>query len=170
MERHKEIDAMKAVADALEPLDEEAVRRVLAWAASSHGVSGSTDTRRAGGLGGLVDTNAAVTEFQHFSDLFDTASPATNPDRALVAGYWLQVVDGQEDFVSQDANDLLRDLGHGAKNITDAFNKLQAKKPVLARQVQKGSGKMGRKRIRLTQAGIKRVEALVSGEAHEDAD
>ncbi len=169
MERHQEIDAMKAVSDALEPLDEDAIRRVLTWAASSHGVSSSADKGRVG-LGQLVDPNSGGTEFQHFSELFDTASPATNPDRALVAGYWLQVVEEQGDFASQEANDLLRDLGHGAKNITDAFNKLQAKKPVLARQVQKGSGKMGRKRIRLTQAGIKRVEAFVSGEAHEDAE
>ncbi len=82
---------------------------------------------------------------------------------ALVAGYWLQNIQGQSDIDTQSANSLLKDLGRQLGNITRAFDALQTTEPRLVNQTKKiGSTRQGRKRFRLTDAGLRKVQAMVS--------
>src|SRR5688572_11371365 len=57
---------------------------------------------------------------------YGAAEPTTDSDRALVAGYWYQFVEGQEDFGSQTINSDLKHLGHGVSNITKALERLKS--------------------------------------------
>jgi len=92
-----EIDAMSAVATALAKLEEQQQGRVLRWAAERYGVTlGKSSGRRAAAVGHeadiSVDDDATEDEvtaedptFQHFGDLFASADPKSNEDKALVA-------------------------------------------------------------------------------------
>jgi hypothetical protein len=159
-----EVKAMGAVAEALKGLDKEAVGRVLHWAAGSFGASVGAQQRKSpagrGEEAGDVDEDGV--HFASLADLYAAAQPTVDSDRALVAGYWYQFKDGQEDFASQTINTALKNLGHGVSNITKALETLKAQTPALVMQVRKsGSSQQSRKKYKLTAAGKKAVELLV---------
>ncbi len=99
--------------------------------------------------------------YADFGALFTAADPDTNAEKALVAGYWLQVCLGQGDFDSQTANKALKSIDRGLVNITHAFTMLREMKPSLALPVSKGGrSQQARKRYKLTVLGIRSVEAM----------
>lgn len=159
-----ELTAMKAVAEALSGLDSEATTRVLQWASGRFGVAiaprgknlqGSTQTQADDGV-------PSERQFASLADLYVAANPVTDADRALVAGYWHQFVESQEDFESQTINSALKNLGHGVTNITRALEALKAQSPSLVMQVRKsGSTQQARKKYKLTGAGKKAVDLLI---------
>src|SRR5581483_2897913 len=103
-------------------------------------------------------------EYGRISDLMDAATPQTTADHVLVASYWFQVIQGKEDFTSQEVNAELKDLGQASKNITDSFSTLMKRKPPAVRQVQKtGSTRQARKKYRLTEPGIRTVQRMLRG-------
>lgn len=162
MEQDQELQAMQQVLDTLSALTEEGSKeRVLQYVAARLGIEkGSTEspTHR------TDTTSEFINHFATFADLFNAYSPGTNADRALIAGYWLQVNEGLEQFTSQAANKLLQDLGYSVANITDAFTQLYNKTPRLALQVRKtGKSQQARKQYKLTQAGIDMVQARLRG-------
>jgi hypothetical protein len=161
-----EVVAIQRVLAALEGLDEGARIRVLQWAANRYGVnlSGRPVTRH-GGMEGRDDTAA---EFEHFADLFDAANPSTEDDRALVGGYWFQVVQRESSFTGRKVNDTLKDTGHGVSNVARSFESLQKRSPAAARQVSKsGRSRQARKTYKLTVEGIRSVERMIRGDAAE---
>lgn len=152
MSHAAELDAMSKVFGILEPLDEKARMRVLAW------VSDHLNVRGTGGAE-QPEAERRAEGWKTFAELFEAAQPNTNGERALVGGYWLQVCKGLEDFDSASVNKELQNLGHPVVNITDAFDQLRSRKPALAIQVRKsGKSQQARKKYKLTQAGIKKVE------------
>jgi hypothetical protein len=165
-----EIGAMSAIADALTALeDEEARVRVLKWATTRFapnvrvpdGPSEALDESESEDAEGRTPSPG----YAVFADLFDAATPRTDPERALVGGYWTQVIEGNSDFASQTVNNALKDVGHGIGNITDALGALQDRRPSLVRQVQKsGRTRQARKKYKLTSAGITAVERMIRGE------
>lgn len=169
----QELDAMKAVAVALAPLDAEATGRVVRWAAERFG---NVSLPRAGGhqdlrpLSSSIGTGTEVSaiappQFQHLADLYGAVSPSTDAERALVAGYWFQYIDGMPEFGAQTINSALKDMGHRVANITNAFAALKAQKPQLVVQLKKsGTSKQARKTYKLTAAGKSAVEAMISSE------
>lgn len=164
MTEDEEINAMKQVAAALGPLDENARTRVLHWAVSRFNVNSpmvpSISKAQAGG--GDVSAATGPRQFETFAELFEAASPSTERERALVASYWVQVIQGQPSFGSQVLNDALKDLGHGVGNITDALTALKEERPALILQLKKsGTSKQARKTYKLTQEGIRRVQAMI---------
>jgi hypothetical protein len=161
-----ELKAMTTVARALEGLDPEVTARVLRWAGERYGIPMPTQQRtpNAAGAG-----DNAVGEYPDIASLMDAAAPRFGSDKALVATYWFQVVKGEANVTGQQVNDELKNLGHGLSNVTDSFNTLMNRKPALAQQVQKsGKSRQARKRYRLTEAGIRRVRAMVAGQAAEE--
>lgn len=161
-----EITAMKAVAEALGKLDPEATARVVRWAAERFAVGLGLSTRAMTGAGVSDEDGHAgaggAGRFKSLADLYTVASPATDVDRALVAGYWFQFNEGQEDFAAQTVNSALKDMGHRVANITVAFNNLKSQKPALVVQLKKsGTTKQARKKYKLTTAGKKAVEQLI---------
>jgi hypothetical protein len=162
-----EVKAMQKLAEAVGALDQEAVSRVLRWAVARYGVTtepvrnvkghtGSTPADGGNGNGG------APRQFDSLADLYAVASPETDSDKALVAGYWFQFQENQPDFAAQAINAALKNLGHGVSNITNAFNALKAQKPALVIQLKKaGTTKQARKTYKLTAAGKTAVELLI---------
>lgn len=167
-----EIQAMSAIAGALGSLDQQAVTRVLQWAAKRYGVAVESPPQshvpgRQAAPAVSSDSQPraplAATAYTDFHELFDAANPATSVDKALVAGYWFQVLKGQEDLDSQELNKELKNLGHVSTNITRDLDSLINKTPRFVMQVRKdGSTKQARKRYKLTREGMKAVERMLN--------
>ena len=165
MEADKELEAMVAINGILTELDEDAVSRVIIWAAARYGISfgGPTLNERAvssvSPAGAVEDGN-----FQDVATIFDAANPRTEPEKVLVVGYWLQEVQGLGDIESHAVNVELKNLGHGVGNITRALDNLINRKPRLVIQTRKsGSSQQARKKYKVTLEGIKVIKAMLSG-------
>lgn len=172
-----EIDAMSAVAAALSDLEEEAQGRVLRWASERYGVTMPSGGRPPAGRARGVDfddtddvTDEEIAEeapvYEHFAELFAKAQPKTEPDKALVAAYWLQAIQGQGSWQSAALQKELRNLGHVIGNITDALSSNMKKKPQRIIQLQKaGSAKQARKTYKVTHEGLVYVQGMLSSES-----
>lgn len=166
-----ELAAMSTIVGALDSLSDEVRSRVLLWAAGRYGVApAASGTHRQGQQETPQDElRNSSRRFEDFADLFDRADPETEVDRALVAGYWFQVVQGENELDAQALNNALKDMGHGITNITRALTTAQAAKPALVRQIQKsGKTQQARKKYRLTTQGIRAAERMMAGEARHD--
>jgi hypothetical protein len=169
-----EIEAMTAVAAALRDLEEDAQGRVLRWAAERYGVTLGLPVPRSS-LNGTPESTATLDDisdeeisaespkFEHFAELYHAANPKTDVDRALVAGYWFQAIQEQPSFQAAQLNLELKHLGHALKNVTDALDSNQSKKPARIIQLRKsGSARQARKTYKLTHEGLVYVQGMIA--------
>ena len=116
MERDPELAAMTQVASTLKELDERAIARVLKWASDRFNVSlKMVQNIAAGRVAGDEDDSS---EFDDLPTLYDATNPSTDAEKALVVGYWLQVVKGEETIEAQPINEKLKNLGHPRQHHT----------------------------------------------------
>jgi hypothetical protein len=169
MAADKELNAMTAIAQALDSFDEsesETVSRILHWALSRYKISAPSakNSSKNSAPTYALAPDGAQQQFSDIAELFSIAAAKTDVERALLAGYWLMTGENKADFTGQEANDHLKNLGHPVGNITDAFTSLITRRPALVMQVAKsGPSKQARKRYKLTRAGIEHVAKLVTG-------
>lgn len=166
-----EVEAMGALSGVLGILEEDARGRVLRWAAERYGASiglaatASVPRQAHGETMGAIDDEVAPTNalaFSHFAELFDAAHPKSDVDKAIVAGYWFQVIQKQPSFQSLQLNTELKHLGHVINNITDAIASNQERKPARIIQLRKsGSSRQARKTFKLTSEGITYVRGMI---------
>ena len=169
MEQDKELAAMSVITGALEQFEEgeeAAVARIIQWAAARYGVTNIVSLAAVSAGSGTGNGRPGDGgEFEDLVDLFHAASPRTDPERALVGGYWITVGESQVEFTAQLVNSKLKDLGHGVGNITDAFSSLIKRRPSLVMQTAKtGTSRQARKRYKLTRAGLDQVSRMLQGE------
>lgn len=169
MEQDREVEAMRQIATVLKSLDEQATARVLQWAAGRFNVSSLLN------LSGFFQKNqpiykknesekqrGGITDFKDLPSLFDATSPSTASEKALVVSYWLQEIQGLENFDAQAVNSQLKHLGHRVHNITAAFNALKETTPALAHQIEKGGKtRQARKKYKITVEGTRKVQAMI---------
>lgn len=176
-----EIDAMRLVAQALQPLDEEGRRRVIGWAgdkflgatpaksvAPARQTPGSqnNDAPVKTPVGEPSSKNAARTanDFQDLAEFYRACSPSGDAEKALVVGTWIQQAEKIEGLDSYRVNTELKHLGYGIGNITRAFEYLMAARPAFMLQLRKaGTSRQARKTYRVTDAGLKRVSQMIEG-------
>lgn len=169
-----EVNAMSAVASALAGLEEAAQGRVLRWAAERYGATfnASAGRRADAPVGDYNDgTSEGVTDheiaeeapaYEHFAELFAKVGPTTAPEKALVAAYWLQAIQGESSWQSAALQKELKNLGHAISNITDALTSNMQKKPQRIIQLQKtGNAKQGRKTYKMTHEGLLYVQGML---------
>ncbi len=167
-----EFEAFKKVHDALQPLDDEARSRVVnsvvtllaidAHVQSTLEVDEDIDDGAA--QTSTIDAAKGSQTFASFAELHAAANPTTNGNKALVAGYWLQVCQDNDSFTSQSANKELTHLGHKIANITAALDPLRSAKPALVLQLKKsGTSRQARKTYKLSDAGVRRVQEMIGG-------
>lgn len=164
-----ELDAMKAVATALEKLKHvDAQGRVLRWACERYGVVGIHKARSRSDVGSAAESKPEdpgdQPEYESAAELLALSGANTDTDKTLVVGYWFQRIQNQEDLESQTLNTELKHLGHGVGNITRALDNLMKQRPQLVIQLRKaGISKQARKKYKITHAGILRVQQMLSG-------
>lgn len=170
-----EFTAMRTVFEALNPLDEDARLRVVNYTLARLNIQANlkaTGKQPASGDGADDEDDDPTEEtadkgnraYSSFADLFDATRPTSTADRALVAGYWLQVCQGNESFSGLQVNTELKHLGHALTNVTNAIDALKNQQPALALQLKKsGNSQQGRKTYKITVAGVRAVEAMARG-------
>ena len=163
-----EIEAMKTMAAALEPLDEAARQRALQWVVSRFRTGRAPVDADSGGsieTGGTGESDKR-SSFDSFAELFEAANPAIDREKALVAAYWAQVCEDQASFAAQTLNTELKHLGHRLGNITEALSALKSERPALVLQLKKsGTSQQARKTYKLTTEGVRRVQTMLRGAA-----
>jgi hypothetical protein len=174
----REFNAIRAVHDALEPLEEEARARVLTYITSLLGIevkmaggrnnsAGSTESTALDEEAEVVAAEEAAKSaptYSTFAELYAAASPKSNGEKALVVGYWLQICQGAENFTAATANKELTHLGHKVANITDGIDQMKNRKPMLILQLKKsGNSRQARKLYKVSHEGVKRVEEMIRG-------
>lgn len=162
-----EIKAMTAVAEALKGLSPQPLERVLEWANKHFLGRAAPKAKPAAGTNVVVANDDAVgggdQEHVDFPTLLSSARHSTRVDRALLAGYYHQVVLGQTDFDGFSLNRELKNAGHASGNITRDLDGLIAKTPQLVIQTRKhGVSKQARKQYRLTTAGVAAAKAMMT--------
>lgn len=172
-----ELAAMTSIAGSLARLSPDARTRVIRWAISRFEID--SDPRAAMNSGSIEKhdppaprsdsnpTTGSIANFEDFAEFFYAADPKTDVERALIGAAWA----GREQagFRAQEVNDLLKDLGYGIGNITDALNSLQARRPNEVMQVSKaGTSKQARKIYRVTRAGMAHVGRMLRGDRYEE--
>jgi hypothetical protein len=152
-----EIMAMVEISRALDGVSEEARVRVVNWLLQKYGREGSA------GMSLAPQSSAAITsqQFSDFASFFNTANPAGQTEAALVAGYWLQVYEHQNDWDSPSANTLLKNVGQPMSNISETLTRLTQANPRLVMQTAKGGMQQGKKRYKLTIQGMKKVQGML---------
>lgn len=163
--RDTELDAMKQIAELLEPLTPEARARVLAWVMDSLAIGvGSKAAKRSS-----LPAAEHVENFSNFAELFHAADPKAEKEKALIAAYWIQRSTAADQFGSQQLNTELKNIGYRVGNITDALSQLINERPNLVIQVAKsGSTKQARKTYKITDAGFRRVAEMLSDKSGDE--
>lgn len=165
----KQLVAMQKVVEALGGLDEADLRVVLGFIGMRYGgikvpptSAGSGPNDAAGSANGNGATLTPGT-FTAFHDLYHAANPETESEKALVAGYWVQVCQQNDGFDSFTANSALKGMGYTVSNITRALDALMAQEPKYVMQIKKtGTSRQARKVYKLTTAGLKRVAEMLN--------
>lgn len=164
-----EFSAMRTVYDTLKALDEPGRMRVLDYVLGRLGIVLHARKPATGKHEGKKEENEpdeepATSNFESFAELHAAFDPSTDAERALVAGYWLQVCLQSPSFDAQSANGELKNLGHALSNVTVALTTLIKLKPAQVLQLKKsGNSKQARKTYKLTTAGIAVIEAKLNG-------
>lgn len=161
----KETKAIGDIASIVETLEEDQRGRVVRYILERFNIAGvSKNTKTPAGSFGVESKTDIPAEFEDFASLADACNAGTDSSRALVAGYWLQVLQGAQNFDAQSANNELKNLGHPSANITMALGTLIKQKPSLVLQLRKsGNTKQARKLYKVTEAGIRAVRTMISG-------
>jgi hypothetical protein len=157
-----EIEAMSRIENILSGLDDETRSRVLRWTAERFKRKGEP-ILPTGSITGGQDINLNLGLYKELADFFSDAQPETEAEKALVVGYWFQIINGEVELDAQRINTELKNLGHQVSNITRALDSMKDSKPQLIVQTKKtGTAKQARKRYKLTTEGKKAVEAMLN--------
>jgi hypothetical protein len=174
-----ELEAMRVLATALQPLGQDSRRMVLYWASEKFlapdirvlpqpktPLSSPRPTPSQTAVLGL-DTEAtaqwSLENYPSVGDLYHACTPSSDGEKALVISAWLQKNNESEGVDSYSVNSELKNLGYGIGNITRAFDYLIQAKPALMIQVRKsGTSKQARKSFRVTDQGMKRICEMVA--------
>jgi hypothetical protein len=163
----KQVGAIAKIVETLEPLEEADRQAVLTYvnhryAKAIHVRTSAIDVGRAESLSSNQDDNRRSALFADFPQFFHAFDPQTDVDKALIAGYWIQILQGNDGFESFSANRMLREMGYPIGNITRALDNLMESEPKLVHQVRKsGVTKQARKVFKLTQMGIRKVDEVI---------
>lgn len=156
-----ELAAMQTIAEALNPLDEGARKRVFHWAQDFFNFekNGSVSAMPLARSFEKPTFDESDNSFETFGELYSAIDPLTQEDKALTAAYWLQVIQGRESWQSADIQKELRELGYALSNVADSVSSAVNKRPQRVIQLKKsGSSRQARKTFKLSDAGKKYVE------------
>ncbi len=162
-----ELAAMQTIADALNPLDNGARKRVFRWAQDFFNFDYSDIEAAISSSAPLEEPiTSSGNSFETFGELYSAVDPLTQEDKALTAAYWLQVVLGKESWQSADVQKELRELGYALTNVADSVASAVDKRPQRVIQLKKsGSSRQARKTFKLSDAGKKYIEEKLSHNA-----
>ena len=178
MEEDKEILAISQVNAALKDLSEEERYRVIQWVANKY-VQSTTPLKLAGptvpgSSATVIEATAAVQDEQAkevplthdtFAELLEAVGADAGTDLLIVAGYWLQVINGAAQWTTREANNVLKPTGFGIDRMDNLLPKVLSERP--KRQLQRAKNKtaagQGHRQLKLTDIGTNWVKDRLKG-------
>jgi hypothetical protein len=169
----KEMEAITGSLKLLDVLSPEGQHRAFSYIGNVLGLSAMIAVRSSDKASASRPTNIAPhgvpgagnITYGSLSELYNAARPKTEWQKVIVGGYWFQVCNQQEEFGALAVNDGLKEIGAKVSNVTVAFNAAKEANPSLVLQVRKsGKAQQARKLYKLTVAGIRAVEEMISRE------
>ncbi len=160
MKELAELEVMGQVFSSLSGLpDDESRARVLRWVHDKLSIKSLPSPSNPTPVGTAAAENGAAAGFDSFPDMYHAFDPKSEKDKALIGAYWLRE-SGTAQFASMEVNRMLKDLGHGIANVTDALSSAMSEKPALIMQIKKsGTSRQARKQYKLTESGVRFVVA-----------
>lgn len=160
MKELTELEVMGQVFTSLSSLpDDDARTRVLRWVHDKLAIKSLTAQPKPGLTAGVAVANGGAGSFENFPDMYHAFDPKSEKDKALIGAYWLRQ-SGAIQFASMEVNRLLKDLGHGIANVTDALSSAMSEKPALIMQIKKsGTSRQARKQYKITESGVRFIVA-----------
>ncbi len=165
----KELSAMQSISEVFTPLSDEARQRIISWTISFFGIN-FLGEKMGRGISDETIMGASLEEepksmpqdFQYFAELFNRADPKTQEEKVLCAAYWVQEIEGKEQWKSSDLQKLLKDQGEVIEEISRVLNRAIKKRPSPILQLRKnGNSKQARKDYKMTQHGIDNVVQML---------
>jgi hypothetical protein len=152
-----ELEAMKVIVDTLRPLTPESIKKVLRFVNDSYPSKG---TVQATFEKSSLDEGQENQTFSAFHELYDAARPDTGPEKALVAAYWLQEIQGNTNLDSFLINKELKSIEEPSSNITRDLDALVRRVPRWVHHTRKEG--TPRKIYTLTTEGKRAVQRMLA--------
>jgi hypothetical protein len=152
-----ELEAMKIIVDTLRPLTPESIKKVLRFVNDSFPSKG---TSQATFEKSSLDEGQENQMYSEFHELYDAARPATGPEKALVAAFWLQEVQGNTNLDSFLINKELKSIEEPSSNITRDLDALVKRVPRWVHHTRKEG--TPRKIYTLTTEGKRAVQRMLA--------
>jgi hypothetical protein len=164
MSEFPEIEAMKSIGEALEPLAPEERARVTTWIADKYGGK-SVGPQRSFSPSPLPPAEAEEPSYDALGDLVQASGASNGTERALIVGYWLQSTSSPAGWTGSELNTAMKNLGFQLSNVTVTLKGLRSRKPSLVIQVSvTGRNQAARKLYKLSAAGVKLAQEMIEGE------
>lgn len=160
-----EITAMSSIAKILEELSDKNTRtRIIKWIVEKFEVDFSeVALKEYTNLGSSGNNTDSALTFDEFVDLYNKVNPTSDIEKAITAGYWFQVIQGELIWGSNKVNNALKNTGNGVGRIDRALSAAEKEKPSLVRQIRKnGKNKQSKKSYKLTTSGIELINKRIS--------
>ena len=103
--------------------------------------------------------------FEDLAALFESARPKTDTDCAVAACYFRNQILKEADVGAVTLAGDLKQIGHSLGNISATLHSLNVRTPSLVMITSKN--KVGRKRYRITSAGVRQVGQMVARQKGE---
>ena len=152
-----ELEAMKIIVDTLRPLTPESIKKVLRFVNDSYPSKG---TVQATFDKSSLEEGQENQAFSEFHELYDAARPNTGPEKALVAAYWLQEIQGNTNLDSFLINKELKSVEDSSSNITRDLDALVKRVPRWVHHTRKEG--TPRKIYTLTTEGKRAVQRMLA--------
>lgn len=165
MAQEPELLAMDTVYNVLKGLEEDAQTRVINWISSKLSIKAPqvTITEESQKKSNILKEEVDICSFSSIPDIFSSANPTSDTDRALLVATFFQEVEEKKEVRGYDVNKELRNLGHGVKNITRTVQQLIDKKPKLMIQTKKsGKSKQAQKKYKVTVEGVNVIKEMLN--------
>lgn len=186
-----ELNAMQAIANAVEGLSLPERKRVAAWLSdfalqdvqiasqikdSDNPVdSSSTEVEGANGEDKTQSVEVSISvgqddgadqeqlaTFATFADLYEVAAPKKGAQKAAVAGYWLETVQGQQSWKASEVNKLLKEIDVKVSSMSIVLtNAVKARNPLITELERLGSGERSHKTFCLSDWGHSYVQSCL---------
>ena len=163
MKHDPELKAMQDVYATLEPLDENAKKRVISWISEKFSLGNTLQVNKANRAKGQQSEINELKTISSIGELFAVTSPRTDMDKVLVVSAFLQEKFEKAELTGREINGELHNLGHRVSNVTVAILNLMKRKPQLMIQTKKeGKSQQSQKKYRVSSEGLKVVTELLS--------
>ena len=102
-------------------------------------------------------------DYTTFAELYEAVAPKKGAQKAAVAGWWLEMKQGQQSWKASEVNKLLKSIDVHVSSMSIVLtNAVKARNPLMVELARLGDGERSRKTFCLSEAGFAYVEGALA--------